>query len=380
MRAKKRLTTVFLIAVVALAALLAGCGRQAADSSDTKGKLTLDHSMKLEYATGFNVDFYKGGYVIFKDSAGKEFLIVPEGKKVPEGLAPAVNVLKAPIKTMYVDSSAMVSLLSSFDGGLDSVRYVTKPAKEWYIDNVKDCMSKGKIEYAGKYSSPDFEKLTAGKTQIAVCTTMVSSHPEMLKKFDDLKIPYFVETSSKEDHPLGRVEWVKLMGVITGKEQAASAAYADQKSKMDAIGAKPKTGKTVAMFFFSTGKDAIYVRNSNDYMVKMIDLAGGSYVPDKLKPGQTGTTQMTFEDFFAGIRDADCIFYLNYARNFTKLDDFAGYNDLMKDFRAVKNGKVWYTHDSFSQSMHAIGDIIKDMNTVLAADGNVDTKYLIRMK
>jgi len=304
---------------------------------------------------------------------------VPEGKSVPEGLAATVNVLKAPVNTMYVDSSAIVSLMSYIDKGLDPVKFVTIESDGWYIDKVKEYMDQGKIKYAGKYSSPDFEMLTSGGTQMAICTTMVNSLPDMLQKFDELKIPYLVETSSKEDHPLGRVEWLKLIGVITGNEEAANAGYEDQKAKIDAVGKKPKTGKTVAMFYLASSGN-IYVRNNNDYIVKMIRLAGGDYVPADLEPEKTGNTTMTFEDFYASVRDADYIFFMSYGLKFKTLEDFKGYNELMKELNAVKNNKIWYTHDAFSQSMHAIGNIIEDMNTVLTAEGDVDTYFLIKMK
>ena len=72
--------------------------------------------------------------------------------------------------------------------------------------------------------------ITANNIQLQVDTTMVNSYPEVLEKYTELGIPYIVETSSKEDHPLGRVEWVKLWGIICDMEEEANAYFEEQKA------------------------------------------------------------------------------------------------------------------------------------------------------
>lgn len=52
---------------------------------DTTVTLQYQHSMELQYAQGFSVDYYEGGYTVlttFMD--GRRFLVVPEGMPVPE--------------------------------------------------------------------------------------------------------------------------------------------------------------------------------------------------------------------------------------------------------------------------------------------------------
>ena len=43
----------------------------------------------------------------------------------------------------------------------------------------------------------------------------------MLEDFD---IPVIIEYSSYETHPLGRVEWIKFFGALTGMEEEAEKA------------------------------------------------------------------------------------------------------------------------------------------------------------
>ena len=357
------------------------------DSNDNNidGQLIFDYSLELEYANNFAVDFYKGGYIIFKDVENEQdYLIIPENKSVPKEIPEEIKILYAPINNLYVDSSAMVSLLSSFDGGLDSLKLVTNEKDNWYLENVANAMESGKIKYAGKYNSPDYEMLLENNVQLCICTTMIYSNPDVSEKFNELGIPYLVENSTKENHPLARMEWMKLMGIISGKEESAANTFNRQKEIIESISSQASDMSDadikVAVFYYTNDGSKVYLRNSEDYIAKMLRLAGGVYIAEDLQLGESGTTAMTLEEFFKIVSEADYIFYMNYYAKFTTLDEFISFNEINKELKAVQNKKVWYTSPDFSQKANALGDIISDMNKILMSDENIDTDYLIYMK
>ena len=51
---------------------------------------------------------------------------------------------------------------------------------------------------------------------------------ELKEKLEELGIPVLVDHSSYEPNPLGRTEWVKLYGLLTGHEEEAEAAFAKE--------------------------------------------------------------------------------------------------------------------------------------------------------
>ena len=53
------------------------------------------------------------------------------------------------------------------------------------------------------------------------------------------------------------------------------------------------------------------MRKSNDYVAKMIELAGGKYIFDELGEDDSAlsTMNMQMEEFYAGAKDADYIIY-----------------------------------------------------------------------
>ena len=352
---------------------------QPPEEENYDGNLVPDGAMELEYAENFSIDLYKGGYrMIHAGTGGYDYLVVPEGMSVPEGLDENVKVLQMPINNVYMASTGMVSLIDAI-GGLDHVKLVATDVDGWYLDNVVQEMENGSIKFSGKYSEPDYEMMTAESIQLHVDTTMIDNSPEALEKFDELGIPSLVENSSKESTPLGRVEWVKIFGVLFGMEEEANQYFEEQKALMDGATAAESCGKTVAMGYI-TSTDKCYARNGGDYMAQMIGLAGGDYILADMEPEKSGNTNMTFEDWYASNKDADILFYVNFARGFNSIQEMIDYNPLFADFKAVQEGHVYVTSKDFTQSTAAIASIVADMNTILfSEDADVTTDHLIKI-
>ncbi len=344
------------------------------------GKLVPDGVMELDYAKGFSIELFKGGYrMLTIGDAAAMYLVVPEGMSVPEELDETVTVLQMPIDNAYIASTSMVSLMNAIDA-LDYVKLVATDADGWYIDEVKAAVEDGKIGYSGNYKEPDYEMMVEQGIQLHIDNAMIDSVPEVNEKFIELGIPNLVEVSSKENHPLARVEWVKLLGVLFGKEAEAQAYFDNQKALMDQATAPESSGITVAIgYITSSGK--CYARNGGDYLVQMIELAGGEYVCAELEPEESGNTSMTFEEWYAAFKDADYLFYWNLGNKFYSIQEMTEYEPLFADFKAVKEGHVWVTSPDFTQATSAISSIVSDMNTILSSENpdEVTTDHLIKI-
>ncbi len=81
------------------------------------------------------------------------------------------------------------------------------------------------MEYAGKYSAPDYERIVDKSCSLAIESTMIYHCPKVKEQLENLGVPVLVERSSYEADPLGRMEWIKLYGVLTGKEQLAEELF-----------------------------------------------------------------------------------------------------------------------------------------------------------
>lgn len=363
----------FLICLITSVILLTFvCPVQAAEKENThteiKG-LTFDHSMELTYAEQFSVDYYKDGYALITIAEEGQFLVVPEGKEAPEDLDPKIAVIQKPVENIYLVATSAMNLFCALDA-LDHISLSGTDADGWYIEEAKKALENGSISFAGKYSAPDYELILDKKCSLAVESTMIYHTPEVKEKLEQFGIPVLVEHSSYESHPLGRTEWMKLYAVLLDKEKEAEQLFQQQAEKLEKIQDSRNTGKTVA-FFYINSVGAANVRKSNDYVAKMIDLAGGEYIFRDLgeKDNALSTMNMQMEEFYASAKDADYIIYNSTIDGeLTDISQLLAKSSLLGDFKAVKDGNVWCTEQNLFQETLELGTMIEDIHTMLTSE------------
>lgn len=355
---------------------------QAKEASSVSG-LEYERSMELSYAEEFSVDYYKGGYALITIADSDKFLVVPEGKEAPENMEENIAVLKQPLENIYLVATSAMDFFVSLDG-LESIRLSGTNENGWYIDEAKKALKDGSILFAGKYNAPDYELILGENCSLAVESTMIYHTPEVKEKLEQFEIPVLVERSSYESHPLGRTEWIKLYGVLLGKEEEAERVFKEQEKRMESVLSENNTGKTVAFFYITTNGLA-NVRKSNDYVSKMIELAGGRYIFENLGENDNAlsTVNMQMEEFYAKAKDADYIIYNSAIDGeLQTIEQLLEKSSLLKDFKAVKNGNVWCTGKNLFQESTGLGVMIEDIHKMLSGEGDSLTEltYMHRLK
>ena len=312
---------------------------------------------------------------------GQKFLIVPEGKGIPGNLDEDIVVLQRPMEDIYLVASAVMDMFSELDG-LDAITFSGQKEENWYVEEAKEAMANGDIFYAGKYNKPDYELLVSKGCSLAVENRMISHSPEVIEKLEDFGIPVMVEYSSYESHPLGRVEWIKFFGALLGKEEEAEQIFKEQTAILERVSAGEKTEQTVS-FFFVTSNGLVQVRQSSDYVPKMIELAGGKYVFENLGFSETkrSTMNMQIEEFYNGAKDVDFLIYnSSIDGGVSSMEELLDKCEFLEDFKAVQEGNVWCTTNDMYQQSLSIGYLIEDIHAMLLGEGEDDMHYLFRLE
>lgn len=363
-----------LLPALALGLVLTGCAPALSGNGPEEGTvswdaLSYDHSLELEYATQFSVDYYEGDYALLEIGDGARYLVVPEGAAVPSGLEEGIIVLQQPLDHIYLVATSAMDLFCALDG-LGSIRLSGTDTDGWYIDQARAAMEVGDILYAGKYSAPDYELIYAQGCDLAVESTMIYHTPEVKEQLEELGVPVLVERSSYESSPLGRMEWLKLYGALLDKEEEAAVLYQQQLDSLAEVLNQESTGKTVA-FFYITGNETANVRKSGDYVAKMIQMAGGEYIFQALGEGDNAlsTVNLQMETFYSTAKDADVLIYNSTIDGeLHTIQELLSKSALLADFKAVQEGNVWCTGQNLFQSTMGLGDMILDLHTILTQE------------
>ena len=360
---------------------------KAADSDSSSSSapeipgLTFQSEMQNEFAECFHIYYYNDDYTLIDVPDSGQFLLVPEGKTAPDGLDSDIVVLQKPLDKIYLAATSAMSLFSSLDA-LDSIKFSSLQASGWYVDAAKQAMEDGSIVFAGKYSEPDYELLVNSECNLAIESTMILHTPKVQEMIEQMGIPVFTDRSSYESHPLGRTEWIKLYGALLNKEEEADTFFDQQAHVIEELKGFENTEKTVAYFYVSTD-GSIVVRKSDDYIPSMIEIAGGRYAFKDLKNPDSNapSVKLTMEEFYATAVDADYLIYNGTIDGqVNSISELEAKNELFSEFKAVKDGNVWYTGKNLYQATDTVGELIKDMHLMLTDGDASQMTFLEKME
>lgn len=205
---------------------------------------------------------------------------------------------------------------------------------------------------------------------------------------EQLGIPVLVERSSYEDSPLGRVEWIKLYGLLTGHLDTAEEFFQESVQQVQSVeqetAEQEEAERPTVAFFYCTSSGYVNVRTPDDYIARMIELASGAYAFTTEELGEQGnrtTINMDPEQFYATARDADILIYNSTIEG--EVDSLAALlaqNPLLKDCKAVAEGNVWCTGRNMYQQISGTADMIADLYTVITGDDDTQLQYLYRLQ
>ena len=375
-----------LIAAAAPLALLAGCAESAPDADGSAAGSAAGAAAapafrdtdlgcgwepvgarEREHARTVTVDYFDGGFALICAASDERFLVVPDGTSAPDGLAEDIAVITQPADDVYLVSTGMICVLDEL-GALDAVRVASVTPETSPNEHLTQLIEDGEVVYGGRYRDPDFELVAQAGCTLAIENTQIHRYPEVKQKLEDLGVTVFTEQSSTEDDVLGRLEWMKLMGVIFAREDAASARFDEVAERVEAIAHQEPTGKTVAFFYIDSDGAAV-VRRAGDYFAQMIELAGGESLSFGTGDGDaSSTTYITveMEEFFASAKDADVIIYnATVDEGVRSLADLTAKNALISEFAAVATGEVYTCDSNLYQQMTSTDRIIEDLRAAL---------------
>lgn len=351
--------------------------RASMDAPDIVG-LTYLSTDDNAYARCYRIHRYSDDYEVISIEDGRNYLVVPEGAEVPAE-ADSLIILQKPLDTIYLAASGV---MCHFDrlGAVGDIALSGIEKDSWYIDSAKEAMEAGTLAYGGKYSAPDYEQMVMLDIDVAIENSMILHTPKVQEKLEKLGIPVFIDRASYESEPLGRCEWVKVYGVLTGKENEALSDFSEQVQQVSGLELEEGSGKSVVIFSVNSNHQ-IVTRCTGDYFAKMIELGGGGYL-SPVADGGDETSQMTIsvEAFYDYAQNADILIY-----NATIEDAPGSLEELQKtdavfaDFKAFKEGNVWYTDKSIYQISDRTGTIINNLYMVITK-GQEETEFFHKLK
>jgi len=352
--------------VVCVLLLLFSCTNEQQNKKDNIG------AIEVKYAKHFELK-QRDGYVelcILQPETGKMEYCYALGKSSDNPVIPAgMDFIEIPVKNMAVLSTTHIGMLNALDA-LDCIKGSTDKN---FVSNktVLKGIESGKIANFTDESAIAPERLLEKQISLVVFSGFGKGFPNE-EKLKRLSVFVIADYDWREEHPLGKAEWIKVFGYLTGKKKEAMTYFNKvEKSYNDTKRSLAKAHNNPSVLVGSLIGDSWYAPAGESYMATILKDAGANYIYKKEKG--TGSCERTFEQVFKDQQSVSI--WINPGA--TSLPNLKQQQPRYGLFTAFQSGKVYcYTHrSSYFWEMGAVNPhwILSDFATIL---GNQSGKQL----
>lgn len=320
---------------------------------------TLTDKLELGYAKRFEVLYYDSKYCMLIINGTDYYMLNGSGYSIPDDIKDKVTVIDVPLGNIDLVSQSTVDYFDCLDA-LDSVSFTSINANNSQNENITKLLNDDKIKYAGKYSAPDFEMLINNKCSLVIENTMITHTPDVIDRFKNVNIPVMIDYSSHETDLLGRMEWIKLYGLLCNKLDYAIEIFDEKEERLKL--SFDNTDISVAYFYVSEN-GGIVIRKNEDYIVNMINTAGGRYIFEGNSEYE-GTGQMTIqkEAFFEKVSDCDVLIYNSTINGkINSKEELISKCEVLKNTKAYREDRIYCTNGNIYLSVMSLPEIVTEL-------------------
>ena len=155
----------------------------------------------------------------------------------------------------------------------------------------------------GNEASLDYEKIVTLGPDLVVAYTVSSAEPPYISKLRSLGVQVLVLHDHMENHPLARAEYIRLFGVLTGREQAADSIFNEIAARYESLASGVSVAQPWKVLINIPYADAWYIPGQDNYMSRLIQDAGGEVLGSL--QGRSSSSVISLEDAWRLSQEAD---------------------------------------------------------------------------
>lgn len=292
----------------------------------------------VRYAENFEIYPYKSGYKLIIKNLSKrndtEFYLFNDSIKIPSDLNDKI-IIRTPINSAIAFSSTQWAVFQKL-GELDKVKGILE-SNYTKNEEILRLVSEGEIVDVGMSTNVNTEKVIHLQPDLILYTpypTLDFSNLGKLSGSTMLPFPDYLES-----HPLGRAEWMKVIGILCGKEDVTNKWFSDVVERYESLSSIcTEVEKKPTVFSDLPFENQWYVPGGKSYIAKIFNDAGADYIWKHNE--STGSLHVDAENVLLNAQNADYWRVINsYDEPFT-YERLAKENELYPLFKAFKEKQL----------------------------------------
>lgn len=267
------------------------------------------------------------------------------------------NSIFIPAKRLVVFSSTHAAYLNRL-GITDMIVGVAGGnIQEWFIKPIKDGLENNTIKDLGVADNPDYDQMVTLNPDLVVLVGGTGLWEKHAKKLDELGIPYVVSSEWLEDDPLGRFEWIKFFGILTGTESIANTIFEETEDSTESLFDSIKQNESPKAVWASVFNGIVYIPRNNSYVGQILKDANSDYVFSDI--GGSGSAEINIEEFVFRARNADIFVFSGSFVNST--GEIISIHPLLAQIGPIQKCNVysfqpwyWQSADKYDEYAHDV--------------------------
>jgi iron complex transport system substrate-binding protein len=319
--------------------LLFSCTGKTATTSDNpeipeRPIVSYAKRLKIEMSDGYSQVSVLNPWQGARNIAQKWYLI-PEGEIVPSFIDTS-NVIEVPVKKIICMSTTHLSMITALDKqssvvGFSGTRFI------YDMDLIQN-VNKGDIREIGYDDNLNKEMILKLDPDIVMVYGIGSESAGYIAKLKEMGVKVVYNADYLETDPLGKAEWIKLMGALYSKEAMADSIFRAIENEYNKLKSfiRDNVAERPSVLLGLPFKDTWYISPGNSYISALIADAGGEYLWQNTESSVSMPTGM--ENVFLKALSAD--YWLNPG-SANSLEEIMSIDPRLARLQCYKNGNVF---------------------------------------
>jgi len=233
------------------------------------------HGFKIEYFPNYKLitinDPWQGARnVQYRYVLADDITLLPE---MPED----ITVINTPVSKVICLSTTHIAFIDALKMnhtivGVSGVQFV-------FNLDIRKAINQNKVVDVGYDNNLNYELITSLKPDLVITYGIGSQVTGYNQKMNELGIKTILNAEYLEEHPLGKLEWIKFIAAFYNLDDFANEYFNDiEVQYLELINLTQNVKSKPKVLIGLPYKDTWYIPGGNSYMAKLINDAGGEYI------------------------------------------------------------------------------------------------------
>ena len=320
--------------------IISSCSNKSEPRLNNDENVSFD-KINLRYAKGFTIEKKDNcKFVTIKnpwqgaENVEYKYALINKNEKNPK-LTENYKIIRTPINKIICLSTTHIAFIDI----LEETESIVAISGTDYVNNskIRKKIDNNKVLDIGYDNNLNYELIISLEPDLVITYGVGGHVAGYNQKLNDLGIQTMIIAEYLEDDPLGKLEWIKLIGLFYDKEEQANKYFnraMREYNKLlvltEQIDNKPK------VLFGLPWKDVWFVPGGKSFMAKMVKDAGGDYIWKSNESRES--LPFGIESIFANASDAKV--WINTG-SVNEKSDILKVDERFKSFEPFKNGKIY---------------------------------------